>query len=146
MPPRAKPTRRDSEPTDVETAYATGVFAGTGAAHDAALAALHARLLRIAKNELHRRAGRHSITGQELDDLAHQAADDALLAIMAKLAQFRGESRFTTWAYGFVILEVSAKLGRHYWRRPTVALDAQSWDRLPDRLGCSRTSTPFAAT
>jgi hypothetical protein len=29
----------------------------------------------------------------------------------------RGESRFTTWAYRFVVLEVSVKLGRHYWRR-----------------------------
>ncbi len=106
-----------------------------GPARDAALAALHARLLRIAGNELHRRSGRHPIAGPELDDLAHQAADDALLAITTKLGQFRGESRFTTWAYRFVILEVSAKLGRHFWRRPAVALDAQSWDRLPDRLG-----------
>ena len=122
-------------PTDVETAYATGAFSRTGAARDAALAALHARLLRIAGNELHRRSGRHPIAGPELDDLAHQAADDALLAITTKLGQFRGESRFTTWAYRFVILEVSAKLGRHFWRRPAVALDAQSWDRLPDRFG-----------
>jgi RNA polymerase sigma-70 factor (ECF subfamily) len=58
-----------------------------------------------------------------------------MLAILAKLAEFRGESRFTTWAYRFVILEVSSKLGRHYWRNPTVALDAGQWERLPDRLG-----------
>jgi RNA polymerase sigma-70 factor (ECF subfamily) len=50
---------------------------------------------------------------RERDDLAHQAADDALLAITSKLDRFRGES-FTTWAYKFVMLEVSAKLGRHY--------------------------------
>ena len=58
-----------------------------------------------------------------------------MLAILAKLADFRGESRFTTWAYRFVILEVSSKLGRHYWRNPPVALDAGQWERLPDRLG-----------
>jgi RNA polymerase sigma-70 factor (ECF subfamily) len=58
-----------------------------------------------------------------------------MLAILAKLAGFRGESRFMTWAYRFVILEVSSKLGRHYWRNPPVALDAGQWELLPDRLG-----------
>jgi RNA polymerase sigma-70 factor (ECF subfamily) len=75
-------------------------------------------------------------SGRELDDLAHQAAADAMLAILAKLGSFRGESRFTTWAYRFVVLEVSSKLGRHYWRRhPAEHLEAEDWDRLPDRLG-----------
>ena len=58
-----------------------------------------------------------------------------MVAITAKLGQFRGESRFTTWAYKFVIFEVSTKLGRHFWRNPTVAMDAEAWDRLPDRFG-----------
>jgi len=57
------------------------------------------------------------------------------MAVTAKLGQFRGESRFTTWAYRFVVLEVSAKLGRHFWQRPGAVLDADQWDRLPDRLG-----------
>jgi RNA polymerase sigma-70 factor (ECF subfamily) len=100
-----------------------------------ALGQLHELLLRIARGELRRRSGQHPITGPELDDLAYQAAADALLAITAKLSLFRGESRFTTWAYRFVILEVSAKLGRHFWQRPTVALEAEDWDRLPDRFG-----------
>lgn len=58
-----------------------------------------------------------------------------MLAILAKLAGFRGESRFMTWSYRFVILEVSSKLGRHYWRNAPVTLDAEQWDQLPDRLG-----------
>ena len=69
------------------------------------------------------------------DDLAHQAAGDALIAITGKLGQFRGESRFTTWAYKFVIFEVSAKIGRHFWRHPSVPFDAEDWDRLPGRFG-----------
>ena len=67
--------------------------------------------------------------------MAYQAAADALVAITSKLGQFRGESRFTTWAYKFVMFEVSAKIGRHFWRRPGVRLDAEDWDRLPDRFG-----------
>jgi RNA polymerase sigma-70 factor (ECF subfamily) len=92
-------------------------------------------LLRIPRAELQRRGGQLQITGPELDDLAHQAAADALVAITAKLGQFRGESRFTTWAYKFVIFEVSAKVGRHFWRHPAVAMDARDWGRLPDRFG-----------
>jgi hypothetical protein len=60
---------------------------------------------------LSRRAVRHLISGAELDDLAHQSADDALLAITTKLAQLRGNNEFTTWAYKFPVLEVSSKLG-----------------------------------
>lgn len=44
---------------------------------------------------------------------------------MAKVGQFRGESRFTTWAYKFVIFEVSAKVGRHFWVNPPVPMDAE---------------------
>ena len=96
---------------------------------------LHAKLVRIALAEVRRRQSSTPVTGPELDDIAYQAAADAMLAILAKLSDFRGESRFTTWAYRFVILEVSSKLGRHYWRNPPVALDAAQWERLPDRLG-----------
>ena len=102
--------------------------------HDSGLARLHETLLRIARGELHRRRT-SMVAGRELDDLAHQSAADAMLAILAKLGTFRGESRFTTWAYRFVILEVSSKLGRHFWRRAGDILDDEQWERLPDRLG-----------
>jgi RNA polymerase sigma-70 factor, ECF subfamily len=75
------------------------------------------------------------IAGPELDDLACRAAADTLMAITGKLGQFRGESRFTTWAYKFAIFEVSGKIGRHFWRNPGVPLHAEDWDRLPDRFG-----------
>ena len=104
-----------------------------GVGDEAAYARLHARLLRIARRELTRRG--LAIGGPELDDVAHQAAADALVSIRRKLPGFRGESQFTTWAYRFVILEVSAKVGRHFWRTPRARLDAEDWDRLPDRFG-----------
>jgi RNA polymerase sigma-70 factor (ECF subfamily) len=110
-------------------------LAGPAAEREAALGRLHELLVRIAQAEVRRRSGRLRIAGPELDDLAYQAAADAMMAITAKLAQFRGESRFTTWAYRFVILEVSVKIGRHFWRNAAVSLDAEDWDRLPDRFG-----------
>ena len=111
------------------------MLAGLGPQREAALARLHGMLVRIAQAEVRRRGLRLRISGPELEDLAYQAAADALMAITGKLGQFRGESRFTTWAYKFVIFEVSAKVGRHFWRHPNVPLDAGDWDRLPDRFG-----------
>jgi RNA polymerase sigma-70 factor, ECF subfamily len=108
---------------------------GDAAERAAAERELHGRLARIALTEVRRRSATTPVTGPELDDVAHQAAGDAMLAILAKLADFRGESRFLTWAYRFVILEVSSKLGRHYWRNPPAVLDAEQWERLPDRFG-----------
>jgi RNA polymerase sigma-70 factor (ECF subfamily) len=120
---------------DAESAEWLQALAGTASRREEALARLHGLLVRIAVADARRRGPRHRITGPELEDLAYQAAADALLAITAKLGQFRGESRFTTWAYKFVIFEVSAKLGRHFWRHPIVPFDAEDWDRLPDRFG-----------
>jgi RNA polymerase sigma-70 factor, ECF subfamily len=120
---------------DAESAEWLRVLGGTGPQREAALARLHGMLVRIAQAEVRRRGPRLRISGPELEDLAYQAAADALMAITGKLGQFRGESRFTTWAYKFVIFEVSAKVGRHFWRHPNVPLDAGDWDRLPDRFG-----------
>jgi RNA polymerase sigma-70 factor, ECF subfamily len=121
---------------DAESAEWISALSGSGTEREAGLARLHALLVRVAVSELRRREAASGISGPELDDLAHQAAADAMLAVLAKLTAFRGESRFTTWAYRFVVLEVSSKLGRHYWRQhPAASLDAEDWDRLPDRFG-----------
>ena len=129
----AEPAERE---LDAESAdWLRRLAARDGVRRQEAEGELHARLLRIALAEVSRRSGSTPVTGPELTDVAHQAADDAMLAILGKLAAFRGESRFMTWAYRFVILEVSSKLGRHYWRHAPVVLDAEQWDRLPDRLG-----------
>ncbi|MGH3249162.1 MAG: RNA polymerase sigma factor, partial [Trebonia sp.] len=131
-----EPARRPAKGLDAESAaWVRRLSRAAAGERQAAERELHARLVRIALAEVRRRAASTPVTGQELDDVAHQAAGDAMLAILAKLGDFRGESRFTTWAYRFVILEVSSKLGRHYWRNPPTALDAGQWERLPDRLG-----------
>jgi RNA polymerase sigma-70 factor, ECF subfamily len=103
--------------------------------HDEALTELHGVLLRVAHHELSRRRGLlGSITGPEFDDLAQQAADDALMNVLAKLGEFRGLSRFTTWAYKFVMFEVSGKVARHAWRRQPPSRHELAWERLPDSL------------
>jgi RNA polymerase sigma-70 factor, ECF subfamily len=133
--PVADQTPATADSVDPESAEWLGALASRGEQREAALARLHEMLLRIAQRECRRRGPRLRITGPELDDLAYQAAADALVAITRKLGQFRGDSRFTTWAYKFVIFEVSDKVGRHFWRNPGVPLDAEDWDRLPDQFG-----------
>ena len=96
---------------------------------------LHGLLLRAAHAEAARRSGYNGVAGVELEDLATQAASDAVLSILRRLDSFRGDSRFTTWAYKFVILEVSSKFARHAWRRGDVHPDPEAWERLPDVLG-----------
>jgi RNA polymerase sigma-70 factor (ECF subfamily) len=120
---------------DEQSAQWLAELTATGAVREAGLRRLHEMLLRAARHEVSRRSGPLRVTGAELDDLAHQAAADAMVAILAKLAGFRGESRFTTWAYKFVMFEVSSKIGRHFWQRPGVPMDAEDWERLPAAFG-----------
>jgi RNA polymerase sigma-70 factor, ECF subfamily len=119
---------------DVSRAWVVGLRA-SGREHEECVSALYAQLLKVARHEVARRSGSLGVRGPELEDIAQQATDDALMAIRSKVAGFRGESRFTTWAYRFVMLEVSTKMGRHFWRDHRAALDDDGWERMPDLQG-----------
>ena len=104
-----------------------------GTRREQALARLHALLLRAARFEVARRqATQTQLSAAELDDVAHQSADDALVAVLAKLDDFRGHSRFTTWAYKFALLEAAVKLRRRPWQTREVALEVERWPDLAD--------------
>jgi RNA polymerase sigma-70 factor, ECF subfamily len=99
---------------------------------DAAIEELHALLLKAAQFEVRRRAASFpQLRGGDHEDLAHQAADDALVAILAKLGEFRGDSRFTTWAYKFALLEAGVKVRRRAWQGREVPLEPETWALLP---------------
>jgi RNA polymerase sigma-70 factor (ECF subfamily) len=107
---------------------------GPPAERNAATAKLHELLLRAARFELGRRqAALSHVRGEELDDIAMQAANDALMAVLAKLDDFRGASRFTTWAYKFALLEAGVKLRRRAWQDREVVLEPESWTAFADR-------------
>jgi RNA polymerase sigma-70 factor (ECF subfamily) len=89
---------------------------------------LHDLLLKAARFEINRRRGSHPhLRGGDLDDLAHQAANDALFAILGKLETYRGDSRFTTWAYKFALLEAAVKLRRRAWQGREVPIEPEHW-------------------
>jgi RNA polymerase sigma-70 factor (ECF subfamily) len=108
-------------------------LAGSAADREEVIADLHALLLRGARFELaRRRASSGHIGRSEEADLATQAADDALVAILAKLDTFRGASRFTTWAYKFVIREAGVKARQSAWHGREVLLDDEAWVTIAD--------------
>ncbi len=110
------------------------VLRGEGPAREQAVAELHELLLRAARFELGRRRGALAhVRGEELDDLAVQAANDALVAVLAKLDDFRGASRFTTWAYKFALLEAGVRLRRRAWQEREVVLGDEAWSQLASR-------------
>ena len=101
--------------------------------HGSAVEALHALLLKAARFEVgRRRASTAHLRDNDHDDLAHQSADDALVAVLRKLGDFRGESRFTTWAYKFAILEAGAKVRRRAWQGREVPLAPEGWSLIAD--------------
>jgi RNA polymerase sigma-70 factor (ECF subfamily) len=104
-----------------------------GHERDRAIGDLRELLLRAARFEVNRRrATLPHLRGGDHDDLAQQSADDALVAILAKLDTYRGESRFTTWAYKFALLEAAVKLRRRAWQGRETPLEAEHWTLIAD--------------
>jgi RNA polymerase sigma-70 factor, ECF subfamily len=118
---------------DIESLGWLRALSGTGPEHEDAVERLHALLLRAARFELSRR--RRGVAGGgfgDLDDLAVEAADDALVAILRKLHTYRGASSFTTWAYKFVVLEAAVRLRSRPWLGRELPLETDGWAQLSD--------------
>jgi RNA polymerase sigma-70 factor (ECF subfamily) len=99
---------------------------------DEAVARLHELLLRAARFEVNnRRATLPHLRGGDFDDLAMQSADDALVAVLSKLDTYRGDSKFTTWAYKFALLEAAVKIRRRAWQGRELPLEPDAWPLFP---------------
>jgi RNA polymerase sigma-70 factor (ECF subfamily) len=76
-----------------------------------------------------------NLRGNELDDIALEAADDALMSVLARLDDFRGESRLSTWVYKFALYEAAAKLRRRSWQGREVPLEPETWAMFESESG-----------
>jgi len=117
---------------DAESAAWLRALDATRPERDDAVERLHALLVCAAFAEVDRRRSSTAAAAGELDDLAIQAADDALMAVLKKLHSYRGDSRFTTWAYKFALLEAASALRRRPWHGRELPLEAEGWARLAD--------------
>ena len=120
-----------AEALDVESLSWVESLSGTGPRREDAIRRLHGLLVRAARGEVGRRAEADAGT-RDLDAVAVQAADDALVAILANLHTYRGDSRFTTWAYKFALLEAAVRMRRRSWHGRELPLEADGWARLSD--------------
>jgi RNA polymerase sigma-70 factor, ECF subfamily len=119
------------EPADDSCAWIEILRGGATPARDAVLGQLHGLLLQATRFELSRRREQLShVDIAERDNLAVQAADDALMSILRKLDDFRGASRFTTWAYKFAVLEAGVKARRRAWQCREIPLEDEAWAAL----------------
>jgi RNA polymerase sigma-70 factor (ECF subfamily) len=128
----ARPSGATVSSVDPESASWLAALKATGPEHDEAITGLHELLLKAARFEVgRRRSWLPHLRGDDFDDLAVQSADDALMAILKKLDDFRGDSRFTTWAYKFALLEAAVKLRKRAWQGREVPLEPETWEIFP---------------
>ena len=115
-------------PRDSESRRWLQELRSEGETHVRAVASLHGLLVRAARFEVaRRRAVTPHLRGDDDDDIALEAADDALVAVLARLDEFRGASRFTTWAYKFALLEAAVKVRRRAWQGREIPLEPETW-------------------
>jgi RNA polymerase sigma-70 factor, ECF subfamily len=126
-PSRTAPSA-ERQPLDPDSREWLRALRSQGRERDDAIGRLHELLLRAARFEVaRRRPTLPHLRGNDLDDVANQAADDALVSVLGRLDSFRGASRFTTWAYKFALLEAAVKLRRRAWQGREVPLEPETW-------------------
>ena len=103
----------------------------SGELQGAAIADLRELLLRAALYFFSRNLGDFGgLNRDEILQRAEDCAQDALIALMNHLQDFRGDSKFTTWAYKFAINISLMAARRERWRG--VSLDELSFSNEGD--------------
>jgi RNA polymerase sigma-70 factor, ECF subfamily len=126
--PQAAAEAEATAPLDADSRHWLEQLRSQGPEYDDAVARLHALFLRAARFEVaRRRPALPHLRGNELDDIALEAAADALMSVLARLDDFRGLSRFTTWVYKFALLEAAVKLRKRAWQGREVPLEPETW-------------------
>ena len=138
--PRAFPLEEAARrrPLDLESRVWLERLHGAEPTRGSAVAELYERLRREAAFHIrHRVRNRAELHRGDIDDLATEAAGDALMVLLRKLDDFRGESRFWTWARRFAALEAPVSIRRRVGRdRLGIAADPELAFGVPD-AACS---------
>jgi RNA polymerase sigma-70 factor, ECF subfamily len=119
-----------AQPIDRDSRTWLARLRAAGAEREQAVVELHTLLLAAARFALSRHGSQLGREG--IEDLAVQAADDALVALLGRLDDFRGESRFTTWAWKFAFYEACVAVRKRRWLGKEVPVEEEAW-----RLGAA---------
>jgi RNA polymerase sigma-70 factor, ECF subfamily len=115
-------------PLDVDSHDWPRSLRAAGRTGEEAVARLHALLLRAARFEVaRRRPSLPHLREDELDEIAVEAAGDALVGVLRRLGDFRGESRFSTWVYKFALHEAAVKLRKRAWQARELPVEPEDW-------------------
>lgn len=97
---------------------------GDYATRTAATRQLHELMLRASRHHIGRMLEADDLGWVRREEIVHAAADEATAAVLTRLGQFEGRSRFTTWAYKFAILQTAVEVRRIAWRDREIAIEA----------------------
>ena len=131
---RRTPNEAGTRDLDPQSRQWLELLRSQGRRHDLALERLHELLLRMARFTVSQRAPPH-LRGDGAEDIALQAADNALVRILACLNDYRGASRFTTWACKFALLEAAVELRRRAWQAKELPMEASGWAEIATATG-----------
>jgi RNA polymerase sigma-70 factor (ECF subfamily) len=103
------------------------MLSADGPAREDALRRLHGLMLRAARFQVSRMRRLTAVIGAErVDEIVNESADEAMVALLAKLPTFEGRSRFTTWAYKFAVLQAAVAIRRQAWQDREISLDSSA--------------------
>jgi RNA polymerase sigma-70 factor (ECF subfamily) len=119
--------RVDVEPTEESVATAAADdwivrLNAQGVVRDEAVRRLHALMLRASRFQVARMPEGRGLGAARLDEIVQGAADEAVMAVLARLESFEGRSKFTTWAFKFGILHTAVEVRRTVWKHREVDL------------------------
>lgn len=115
-PPPVNETARDNDETLRDNEAWLRDLAAPAPQRAAAIADLRRYLLRVVLVYLlHRRTELARLSFEDVRQLAEDWAQLATLKVLDEMGGFRGDSRFTTWAYRIAINVASADLRRRRW-------------------------------
>ncbi|MGI8557906.1 MAG: RNA polymerase sigma factor [Solirubrobacteraceae bacterium] len=124
--PQARDSAETRRPLDAESRAWWSRLHAAEPIRRQAITELHERLRREARFHIHgRTGGLAEFPRSDIDDLAVQAADDALMVLLRKLEDYRGDSQFWTWARRFAQIEAPVSIRRRLGHDPLGLADPE---------------------
>jgi len=104
-------------------------LSGTGKQQEVAIGDLRQFLLQVALFTLYRYLKDiHALSHSERLALAEDCAQEALITVLDHLDEFKGDSKFSTWAYKFAVNISLARARREGWKQISLEMLSESKD------------------